>query len=713
VVALSELKRIADFVNLKLCHALLDSTSGKLQEGRASAEVATELGVGAAVNPAAETGSVIELLTKAYEHYKQLRHSRMIFFLAAQMAEEYLHAGNYQMAKRFFERIVQPYQKEGWWLVLASVQRSLLTCAIHLGQLHDFVACSVALLSARLSDAAAAAASLRLLLALVRLPPPDDEVAAASSSSSGAGDDGQAPASGHPPFPPIASPIALDVDPAQMLLRCTAMWDEPSLAVGGSTFLHLAVHSNLAVPITPTSARLVSSEAALCCRIVHLAAGGATGGSARVSTDEEGGDGNLDTQADLCLAAGGTLRLKVPFRPGTEGLIVVQQLEIMMGSEPCTISLQLPVTSDSSATEPPQLRVGAPKPTLMIQLERPQPLLVHESALAVVHIRSDDDERLRGSLDLGLHRRKTGSASNAALTTSLCTPADASPQTATPASSSSVSLSSPLAASSAPADELFDAEAVLKGAEAPTPIGSAPPIPIPDVDNRSLASIPLVVKALAPGALCLHAAVAYSKHLPSRGTPVSTSATGDAASGTDFASSRQSSSEFVLQAQAAIEMSTMFLLQEQQNFLRTRELEEVCHSLFLPRQPGFHAASAPLTRARKATHSVRPPSSVACASALRRPAPAAPRHSRRVAAHRLWCRDRDQVPRNDDRASRRRGGGALLRARRDGGGAPIRRRVHLPFPNHRGSRGAGEPGDSLRVLEPRDCLRLRRRAPRA
>ena len=53
-------------------------------EGRASAEVATELGVGAAVNPAAETGSVIELLTKAYEHYKQLRHSRMIFFLAAQ-----------------------------------------------------------------------------------------------------------------------------------------------------------------------------------------------------------------------------------------------------------------------------------------------------------------------------------------------------------------------------------------------------------------------------------------------------------------------------------------------------------------------------------------------------------------------------------------------------------------------------------------------------
>ena len=81
---------------------------------------------------------------------------------------------------------------------------------------------------------------------------------------------------------------------------------------------------------------------------------------------------------------------------------------------------------------------------------------------AVVHICSDDDERLRGSLDLGLHRRKTVGFERGADDVPLHA-ADASPQTATPASSSSVSLSSPLAASSAPADELFDA-AVLKGA---------------------------------------------------------------------------------------------------------------------------------------------------------------------------------------------------------------------------------------------------------
>ena len=116
------------------------------------------------------------------------------------------------------------------------------------------------------------------------------------------------------PTAAIASPIALDVDPAQMLLLHGDV-DEPSLAVGGSTFLHLAVHSNLAVPITPTSARLVSSEAALCCRIVHLAAGGAKVGQ-RESARTRKVVMVIHTQADLCLAAGGTLRLKVPFRPG-------------------------------------------------------------------------------------------------------------------------------------------------------------------------------------------------------------------------------------------------------------------------------------------------------------------------------------------------------------------------------------------------------------
>ena len=138
-------------------------------EGRASAEVATELEVGAAVNPAAETGSVIELLTKAYEHYKQLRHSHDLLpgstgALARPAAPRRTEPSGVlrppwravrrtepftQTADRWRRSTCMPETTKwrnassrgsfsriegGWWLVLASVQRSLLTCAIHLGQ---------------------------------------------------------------------------------------------------------------------------------------------------------------------------------------------------------------------------------------------------------------------------------------------------------------------------------------------------------------------------------------------------------------------------------------------------------------------------------------------------------------------------------------------------------------------------------------------------
>jgi hypothetical protein len=130
-----------------------------------------------------DSEAVIEHLTKAYEHFKKAGYSaRMILFLALQMAQEYLcapappatppplpplshgppprsparpapppppppslpplpshhlaattsasvlsttatrYVSNYDMAKRFYERILPSYQKEGWWKALARVQ---------------------------------------------------------------------------------------------------------------------------------------------------------------------------------------------------------------------------------------------------------------------------------------------------------------------------------------------------------------------------------------------------------------------------------------------------------------------------------------------------------------------------------------------------------------------------------------------------------------
>ena len=83
-------------------------------DGVPATTVALELGVWHEVSVAADSGAVIELLTKAYEQFKQSRQLRMILFLATQMAEEYFYAQNFAMAKRFYERVAKTYQKESW-----------------------------------------------------------------------------------------------------------------------------------------------------------------------------------------------------------------------------------------------------------------------------------------------------------------------------------------------------------------------------------------------------------------------------------------------------------------------------------------------------------------------------------------------------------------------------------------------------------------------
>ena len=66
--------------------------------------------------------------------------------------QEYFFAQDFEMTKRFFERVAKTYQKEGWYTMMAHIQRCLRVCAQQLGLLHEFVSASVALLSARLSS---------------------------------------------------------------------------------------------------------------------------------------------------------------------------------------------------------------------------------------------------------------------------------------------------------------------------------------------------------------------------------------------------------------------------------------------------------------------------------------------------------------------------------------------------------------------------------
>ena len=182
----------------------------------------------------------------------------MILFLALQMGQEYLHVQNYDMAKRFFERIISNYQKEQWWPVLAQVQRALRECAQQLQLLPDVVSCSVALLAKNLSTAAAAAAALQQLLALVRLGEPASSSAASPS-----------------PFLPLSSPLELQVEPAQKLLRCRAAFSHAQLPLGGRVTLRLRLLSSLAVPLPLTELQICSTDGALSRTLLSPDAAGA------------------------------------------------------------------------------------------------------------------------------------------------------------------------------------------------------------------------------------------------------------------------------------------------------------------------------------------------------------------------------------------------------------------------------------------------------
>ena len=54
-------------------------------DGVSAANLAAELGVGSEISIAVDSGLVIELLTRAYEHFKRSRQLRMILFLASQV----------------------------------------------------------------------------------------------------------------------------------------------------------------------------------------------------------------------------------------------------------------------------------------------------------------------------------------------------------------------------------------------------------------------------------------------------------------------------------------------------------------------------------------------------------------------------------------------------------------------------------------------------
>ena len=265
-----------------------------LVEGRPWRALAAELGVSGEANGREDSEAVIDHLTKAYEHFKKAGYSaRMILFLALQMAQEYLYVQNYDMAKRFFERILPSYQKEQWWSVLAQIQRSLRECAVHLKLLPEFVTSSVALLSKHLSDEKGAATALQQLLALVRLADATDSPAAL-------------------PFPPLSAPMDLTIDSGQGLIRCIAEFAPSHLPLGSKAKLRLSLTSLLAVPLAATALQVTTSDANISRTL--LSPDG-------LGPQQQGSFAPVPLE----VPAGGELGLEIEFEPMVKGVITLQQ----------------------------------------------------------------------------------------------------------------------------------------------------------------------------------------------------------------------------------------------------------------------------------------------------------------------------------------------------------------------------------------------------
>ncbi|KAJ1960961.1 hypothetical protein IWQ62_004032, partial [Dispira parvispora] len=74
--------------------------------------------------------SSINLLTHAYELFRQYRNVRYTLYMASEIAETYFEWGKYDTAAKFFERIAKTYRREQWATILSSTLRWSLHCAV-------------------------------------------------------------------------------------------------------------------------------------------------------------------------------------------------------------------------------------------------------------------------------------------------------------------------------------------------------------------------------------------------------------------------------------------------------------------------------------------------------------------------------------------------------------------------------------------------------
>ena len=119
----------------------------------------------------------IELLTKAHEHYKTnaagLIGARSFAALICELADEYLHAGDYESAQKLFNTVAVVYRREHWKELLCSVLMNLKACATALRDEEAYL--NICLEMAALGDETTEHAAAALAAALAAMNEACDE----------------------------------------------------------------------------------------------------------------------------------------------------------------------------------------------------------------------------------------------------------------------------------------------------------------------------------------------------------------------------------------------------------------------------------------------------------------------------------------------------------------------------------------------------------
>eukprot|EP01028_Stygiella_incarcerata_P012935 TRINITY_DN8077_c0_g1_i1.p1 TRINITY_DN8077_c0_g1~~TRINITY_DN8077_c0_g1_i1.p1 ORF type:complete len:1328 (+),score=401.24 TRINITY_DN8077_c0_g1_i1:121-4104(+) len=94
-----------------------------------------------------DSSRMIKMLTFAYDFYKQDNLQRTILGIAQQMALEYFRIGDFETAKRFFDRVVRTYRREHWQKIAISVLTRGMICNQKIGSYWDAALCAAELCS--------------------------------------------------------------------------------------------------------------------------------------------------------------------------------------------------------------------------------------------------------------------------------------------------------------------------------------------------------------------------------------------------------------------------------------------------------------------------------------------------------------------------------------------------------------------------------------